>query len=176
MRYLLYVAVMLIAGPAVAMGFSEIPNQSIDEMIAACYSDPECKEEAEATVPIYSKESNTREPELRATLTNCLANQGSMNECVGFLQSGIEVEMSLVLKKATNSASTSCKSSVEKQQARWTEKTQRYCAKKATKETEGGSAWGGIEMSCNIDALKKRITAFRKAGECSPCSKCLHLL
>jgi uncharacterized protein len=68
--------------------FLDTPERSIDEMMAGCFADITCSAQAEVFVPAYSKASNIPEAYLRATLRDCLATQGSMNECVGYEQYG----------------------------------------------------------------------------------------
>jgi len=155
--------------------FLDTPERSIDEMMAGCFADITCSAQAEVFVPAYSKASNIPEADLRATLRDCLATQGSMNECVGYEQYVISREMSEALRLATQDISSTCRSAVGRQQVKWKKKTWDACYKKAYSDFGQGTALGGVAMSCNTEHIIERVKSFQLVGTCSPCSKCLEI-
>lgn len=175
MRRFFAILLLLIASQAQASYFTDTPVRSIDEMIEGCFSDSACAAQAGTLIPAYSKSSNIPEEELRDILHNCLRGQQTMNICAGYEQFVLKHEMSAALIEVTKHSSSSCKVSVEKQQMKWESKTWARCEKEADEEFGQGSAWSGVVMSCNSEALKKRIKALHHIGQCSPCSKCIRL-
>lgn len=155
--------------------FIDTPVRSIDEMMNDCFADATCAAQAEVLIPAYSKKSNISERDIRDTLKSCIANQRAMNICAGYEQFVIKSEMLFALQEATHDAPAACKTAIEKQQTLWERNAWDKCSKKADEEFGWGSAWGGVVMSCNSEALKERIRRLERVGSCEPCSKCLGL-